>query len=163
VLRAVTACRAEVAVRQNPVCGIIPAGTMQPQRGQIMSQENPLSDYLILSRGQWDKDASREDIQDAIDRFYAWYDRLLGEGSIGQGQRLTREGKVVSRQATKDGPFAEAKEVVGGYWFIRANSLNEAARIAAENPCLAYGLVCEVRPIDPVRGSAYALTNETPT
>jgi hypothetical protein len=163
VLRAVTACRAEVAVRQNPVCGIIPAGTMQPQRKQIMSQENPLSDYLILSRGQWDKDASREDIQDAIDRFYAWYDRLLGEGSIGQGQRLTREGKVVSRQATKDGPFAEAKEVVGGYWFIRANSLNEAARIAAENPCLAYGLVCEVRPIDPVRGSAYALTNETPT
>jgi hypothetical protein len=62
-----------------------------------------------------------------------------------------------------DGPFAEAKEVVGGYWFIRADSLEEAARIAAENPCLAYGLVCEVRPLDPVRASAYALTNETPT
>ncbi len=49
------------------------------------------------------------------------------------------------------------------YWFIRANSLEEAARIAAENPCLAYGLVCEVRPLDLTRASAYVLTNETPT
>ena len=128
-----------------------------------MNQKNPSSDYLILSRGQWDKDASRDEIQVAIDQFYAWYDRLVSEGRIGPGHRLTREGKVVSRQATMDGPFAEAKEVVGGYWFIRANSLEEAARIAAENPCLAYGLVCEVRPLDLTRASAYVLTNETPT
>jgi len=128
-----------------------------------MSKQTPLSEYLVLSRGQWDKDASREDIQAAIDRFYAWYDRLVSEDRIAPGHRLTREGKVVSRQATMDGPFAEAKEVVGGYWLIRAGNLDEAARIAAENPCLAYGLVCEVRPIDPARGSAYALTNETPT
>ena len=128
-----------------------------------MSKQTPLSEYLVLSRSQWDKDASREDIQDAIDRFYAWYDRLVSEDRIAPGHRLAREGKVVSRQATRDGPFAEAKEVVGGYWFIRADSLDEAARITTENPCLAYGLVCEVRPIDPARGSAYALTNETPT
>ena len=79
-----------------------------------MSKQTPLSEYLILSRGQWDKDASREDIQVAIDRFYAWYDRLVSERRIGPGHRLAREGKVVSRQATMDGPFAEAKEVVGG-------------------------------------------------
>lgn len=128
-----------------------------------MNQPTAPSDYLLLSRGQWDKDASRDEIQGAIDRFYAWYDRLVDQGRIGPGHRLGREGKVVSRQATTDGPFAEAKEVVGGYWFIRADSLEEAARIAAENPCLAYGLVCEVRPLDLTRASAYALTNETPT
>jgi hypothetical protein len=128
-----------------------------------MNQKNPPSDYLILSRGQWDKDASRDEIQTAIDQFYAWYDRLVSGGRIGPGHRLAREGKVVSRQAATDGPFAEAKEVVGGYWFIRANNLEEAARIAAENPCLAYGLVCEVRPLDLARASAFALTNETPT
>ncbi len=128
-----------------------------------MDQQAPLSDYLVLSRGQWDKDASHDDIQHAIDRFYAWYDRLVGEGWIGPGHRLAREGKVVSRQASTDGPFAEAKEVVGGYWFIRADSLEEAARVAAQNPCLAYGLVCEVRPLDLTRASADALTNETPT
>ena len=128
-----------------------------------MNQKTPPSEYLVLSRGQWDVDAPLEDIQDAIDRFYVWYERLLGEGRIGAGQRLTREGKVVSRQAITDGPFAEAKEVVGGYWFILADILEEAARIAAENPCLAQGLCGEVRPRDPVRGSAFALTNETPT
>ena len=128
-----------------------------------MCKPTPLSEYLVLSRGQWDKDASRENIQDVIDRFYAWYDRLVSEDRIAPGHRLAREGKVVSLRAIMDGPFAEAKEVVGGYWFILADSLDEAARIVSENPCLAYGLVCEVRPIDPARGSAYVLTNETPT
>lgn len=128
-----------------------------------MNQQIPSSDYLILSRGQWDKDAPREEIQAAIDQFYVWYDRLVSEGRIGPGQRLGREGKIVSRQAATDGPFAEAKEVIGGYWFIRASSLEEAAAVAAENPCLAHGLVCEVRPLDLTRASAYAVTNETPT
>ncbi|KQZ68407.1 hypothetical protein ASD55_15355 [Rhodanobacter sp. Root561] len=128
-----------------------------------MSEPAALFEYLVLSRGQWDKDASHEDIQAAIDRFYAWHDRLVGEGRMRAGQRLAREGKVVSRQGTLDGPFAEAKEVVGGYWLILAGSLDEAAAIAAENPCLDYGLMFEIRPIDPVRASAFALTNETPT
>jgi len=128
-----------------------------------MNEPTALSDYLVLSRGQWHKDASRDDIQAAIDRFYAWHDRLVAEGRMRAGQRLAREGKVVSRQATVDGPFAETKEVVGGYWTILARSLDEAAAIAAENPCLDYGLVFEIRPIEPVRASAFALTNETPT
>jgi len=136
---------------------------LSDQQKPPMNQPNPYSDYLILSRGQWDRNASHDEIQGVIDRFYAWYDRLVSEGRIGPGHRLAREGKVVSRQAATDGPFAEAKEVVGGYWFIRANSLDEAARIAAQNPCLAYGLVCEVRPLDLTRASALALTNETPT
>ena len=35
-----------------------------------------------------------------------------------------------------DGPFGETKEAIGGYWFIVAGSLEEAAKIAAGNPCL---------------------------
>lgn len=128
-----------------------------------MNDATASSEYLVLSRGQWDKDASREDIQAAIDRFYAWHDRLVGEGRMRAGQRLAREGRLVSRNATLDGPFAETKEVVGGYWTILAVSLDEAAALAAENPCLDYGLAFEIRPIDPVRASAFALTNETPT
>jgi len=128
-----------------------------------MNEPTPLAEYLVLSRGQWDRHAAREDIQAAIDRFYAWHDRLVAEGRMRAGQRLAREGKLVSRQAITDGPFTEAREIVGGYWTILAPSLDEAAAIAAENPCLAYGLAFEVRPIEPVRASAYALTNETPT
>jgi len=119
-------------------------------------------EYLVLSRGQWDETLSPQQIQDAIDRFYAWYEKLVAEGRMKPGKRLAPEGRLVSRQAVTDGPFAEAKEVVGGYWFITAGSLDEAAQVAAGNPCLAHGLRYEIRPIDPERASAYAQTTETP-
>lgn len=127
-----------------------------------MPPNAPLHDYLVLSKGKWDADKSKEEIQAAIDAFYAWYDRMLAEGRFKQGRRLTREGKQVSRSGIIDGPFAEAKEVIGGYWFVVARSLEEAAALAARNPCMACGLSYEVRPIEPERCSAYALTNETP-
>ncbi|HET9227166.1 MAG TPA: YciI family protein [Thermoanaerobaculia bacterium] len=120
------------------------------------------SEYLVISRGQWDKDLPPETIQEAIDRFYAWADRLIAEGKMKAGQRLAREGKLVSKKAVTDGPFAEAKEVIGGYWHFLANSLDEAAALAAENPCLACGLVYEVRPIEEARASAFVPSNETP-
>jgi hypothetical protein len=127
-----------------------------------MDDNTSPSEYLVISRGQWDADLSKSEIQGAIDRFYAWHERLVSEGKMKGGQRLAVEGKTVSKTAVTDGPFAEAKEVIGGYWFILAGSLDEAASIAAENPCLACGLVCEIRPIETVRASAFAVTNETP-
>ncbi len=128
-----------------------------------MNKKTSLSEYLVISRGQWDKDLSREEIQNAIDKFYVWRDRLVDEGKMRAGQRLSREGKTVSREMVTDGPFSETKEVIGGYWFILASSLEEAAKIAAENPCLACGLFYEIRPIDPARASAFTVTTETPS
>jgi hypothetical protein len=121
------------------------------------------SEYLVISRGQWDKGASREEIQNAIDQFYDWLNRLVEDGKMKTGQRLGNEGKTVSRNmVTTDGPFGESKEVIGGYWFIVASNLEEAAKIAAGNPCLKYGLFYEIRPIDPTRASAFAMATETP-
>ena len=127
-----------------------------------MSESTATSEFLVLSRGQWDKSRSPEEIQRAIDAFYAWHERLVEQGRMMPGQRLTRNGKMVSKDRVMDGPFSEAKEVIGGYWFIRAASLEEAAELAAGNPCLACGLVNEIRPIDPERCSAYEMTNESP-
>nr|WP_298123407.1 YciI family protein [uncultured Pseudoxanthomonas sp.] len=120
------------------------------------------SDYLLISRGQWDETASKEDVQDAIDRFYAWYERGVAEGMLKPGSRLENRGKLISRDGITDGPFAEAKELVGGYWFIVADSLDAAARIAAGNPCLPYGLTLEIRPLEAARARAQDVTNETP-
>lgn len=119
-------------------------------------------DYLVISRGQWDADARPEDVQAAIDRFYIWYEDSIARGRMKRGSRLTRDGKVVSRAAIVDGPFTEAKELVGGIWFIVASSLDEAAALAAENPCLAFGLSLEIRPLEAERAEAAAHTNETP-
>src|SRR5688572_21586779 len=121
------------------------------------------SEYLVLSRGQWDKDASKEDIEAAIAKFYDWLQRNIDAGKMKTGSRLSRECAVVSKAGIKDGAFGESKEVVGGYWFIVARSLREAASLAAENPCAQYGLTYEIRPLESERGSAYRLSNETPT
>ena len=127
-----------------------------------MTTEQPSLEFLVLSRGKWDKDKTAEEIQDAIDRFYVWYERNVSEGRMKRGSRLGIEAKLVSKHGATDGPFAEAKEVIGGYWFIVANSLVDAAALAAENPCAACGLLYEVRPLEAERASARKVANETP-
>jgi hypothetical protein len=127
-----------------------------------MDTATPKNEYLVISRGQWDGDASKEDIQHAIDDFYAWYERGLELGRLKPGSRLTTEGRVITRNAITDGPFAESRELIGGYWLILADSLDEAAAIAMENPCVAFGLTIELRPLDSSRAVATAITNETP-
>jgi hypothetical protein len=128
-----------------------------------MPETPPAAEYLLLSRGQWDPTKSKEEIQAAIDNFYAWHEKLVAEGKLKPGQRLATGGVIVSQDGIMDGPFTEAKEVIGGYWFIIASSLQEAAAIAAQNPCLACGLTNEIRPIETERASAFKLSNETPT
>jgi hypothetical protein len=124
--------------------------------------EKTTSEFLVISRGQWDRDKSPSAIQQAIDAFYSWHAQLVQEGRMKAGQRLATQAKIVSRNGVTDGPFAETKEVIGGYWFVLATSLTEAAEIAAQNPCLACGLTYEIRPIELDRASAYKVTNETP-
>ncbi|HEY3655435.1 MAG TPA: YciI family protein [Steroidobacteraceae bacterium] len=58
-----------------------------------------------------------------------------------------RNGKVV----TTDGPFAETREQLGGYYLVEAKHLDEALAIAARIPSAKYGSV-EVRPIWPAMG-----------
>jgi hypothetical protein len=53
-----------------------------------------------------------------------------------------RDGKV----STTDGPFAETKEQLGGFYLITARDLNDAIRVASRIPSARFGSV-EVRPI----------------
>ena len=53
------------------------------------------------------------------------------------------------RQTTSDGPFAETKEVLGGFNLIEAADIDEAVRMAAEFPWARTGCV-EVRPLEDV-------------
>lgn len=123
----------------------------------------PMKDYLVLSRGQWEADASPQAVQTAIDAFYVWYERGQAEGRLKPGSRLGSGARLVAKGGlVTDGPFAETKEWVGGYWFIVAETLEQAAAIAAENPCLQYGLTLEIRPLDGSRADVTVTSNETP-
>ena len=132
-----------------------------------MSEHNMTSnspaEYLIISRGKWDEDKSPEEIQQAIDAFYVWHEQLVRAGKAKSGQRLAREAMMVSKHGVIDGPFAETKEVIGGYWHFLADSLEEAAALAAQNPCLRCGLMYEVRPVEMERCSAFVETSESPS
>jgi len=129
----------------------------------MTTQASPSSEYLVISRGQWDPASSPEDIQAAIDQFYTWLERCVAEGKMKPGQRLANRGITVSRRQTPlDGPYGETKEVIGGYWFINADSLEEAGKLAAENPCMLHGLFYEIRPLELERASAFQTTTETP-
>ena len=56
-----------------------------------------------------------------------------------------REGKTLST----DGPYAETKEQLGGYYLIEAKDLDEAIRIAGKIPSATFGSI-EVRPVRPM-------------
>jgi hypothetical protein len=119
-----------------------------------MIERPPQSEYLVISRGQWDAALSPDKIENVIGQFYTWLDQLVNEGKVRRGQRLRHEGKTIMRQnVITDGPFGESKEVIGGYWVILADNLDEAAQIAQGNPCLGSGLFLEIRPIDPRRAT----------
>jgi hypothetical protein len=63
---------------------------------------------------------------------------------------LEKEGKVISGKngrVISDGPFAESKEAVGGYFLLQVNSFEEAVAIAQQCPGLPYGIKVEVRPV----------------
>jgi hypothetical protein len=114
-----------------------------------MNTQPTTAQYLVICRGaRFDESLSPEDIQNAIKRFYAWFGRLLDEGKSKSGGQLGPEGKILSgRKGVTDGPFAESKEGVAGYWFIQAASLEEAVEIAKGDPLLDYGHTIEIRPI----------------
>lgn len=119
-----------------------------------MNEHSSSVEFLVISRGKWDSSVPREQVEQTIGLFYVWLERLVGEGKVKRGQRLRYEGKTVGgNNLVMDGPFGESKEVVGGYWIIIANSLEEAAEIAKSNPCLDSGLFLEIRPIDSQRAT----------
>ncbi|PYK15645.1 MAG: hypothetical protein DME55_13390 [Verrucomicrobia bacterium] len=62
---------------------------------------------------------------------------------------LEREGKIVSGKdrIVSDGPFAESKEAIGGYFLLDVATMDEAVAIARECPGLPHGVRVEVRPV----------------
>jgi hypothetical protein len=105
---------------------------------------------MLIFRGtDWYKDLSPEQMQQIADQWMAWFNRLKDENKCVAGDPLEREGKIVSgkNRVVSDGPFAESKETIGGYFLLKVGSLDEAVAIARQCPGLPYGIRVEVRPI----------------
>ena len=105
---------------------------------------------MLIFRGtDWYKGLSPEQMQQIADTWMAWFNRLKDEGKCIAGNPLEREGKIVAgkSRAVSDGPFAESKETIGGYFLLDVASFDDAVAIAQECPGLPYGVQVEVRPV----------------
>jgi hypothetical protein len=115
--------------------------------------------YMLLFRGnEWQKNLSPEEMQTISDQWMAWFQGLVKQGTATAGNPLENQGKIVTGKNGRmvvDGPFAESKEAIGGYFLLKVNSLDEAVAIAQQCPGLPYGAKVEVRPV-----AANCLTGE---
>ena len=104
----------------------------------------------------WDGERLNEEEEPAADAAaddegFPWLDDLQARGMWMTGDRLAapRRAKSVrvrdGKRLVTDGPFAETKEVVGGFDIIECGSFEEAVEIAAGHPVAAIGTI-EVRP-----------------
>jgi len=119
---------------------------------------------MLLFRGNdWLKSLSPEEKQKVTDQWMTWFRRLTDEGKAVAGNPLEREGKIVSgkNRVVSDGPFAESKEAIGGYFLLDVASMDEAVVIAQECPGLPYGARVEVRPVAAECPVASELKRET--
>src|SRR6185437_7561276 len=116
----------------------------------MTAQNQNQSGYMLLFRGTDLRNGlSPEELQKVTDNWMAWFKRLTEEGKAVAGNPLEREGKIVSGKdrIVSDGPVAESKEAIGGYFLLDVNTIDEAVAIARECPCLPYGIRVEVRPV----------------
>src|SRR6185295_6349581 len=102
-------------------------------------QTNPSSYLLIFRDSSPDcyKAMSAEQRQQLMQQWNAWYDGLAEQGKVQHGHPLEPQGRVVSGargERVVDGPFAESKEAVGGYFLLTVADLEEATEIAQRCP-----------------------------
>lgn len=113
--------------------------------------DTAVSPYLLFFRNSGPENyqhLSADERQRLVMRWNAWYDELAAAGKAVEGQPLESETRTVSGPGgarVVDGPFAEAKEAIGGYVKLLVRDFDEATAIARRHPGLEFGLQIEVR------------------
>ncbi|MDZ4867380.1 MAG: YciI family protein [Alphaproteobacteria bacterium] len=107
--------------------------------------------FLHEHQGQFD-DRSQDEMMRIIQEYGAWATKMREAKRFVGGEKLTDDtGKVLrprtGRIVVTDGPYAESKEIVGGFFTITAKDYDEACEIATDCPHLKYGGRVEVRQI----------------
>lgn len=110
-----------------------------------------MKEYLMLIRGNLETygKLSPEQMQQDIEQHIKWVEQLVQKGHFKGGNPLMPLGKQVKNSSAviTDGPYIELKEGVSGYYFLLANSLEEAAEVARGCPSLQSGGSLEIREI----------------
>lgn len=94
-----------------------------------------------------------EQMQSNIQQWMDWFGGIAAQGKIVNANRLSFEGKTLRPNIIiPDGPYAEVKEIIGGYVVVKAANLDGAMKLAEGCPILNHGGHVEVRSIIPMNG-----------
>ena len=96
---------------------------------------------------------SPEEIQRIVQRYQAWSDGMAAAGKLSGGEKLRDEGgrhltAAGGKLVVRDGPYAEVKEIIGGYFIIEAADYDEAVQLSSDCPHLALGGRIELREVE---------------
>ncbi len=102
---------------------------------------------LLYDREDSFNEMSPEDMQNEIGEHMKWIEKLgdhydSGEALLQNAKTIKGKSKIVT-----DGPYIESKELMGGFYIIKADSLEEAAELAKNCPTLELGGSVEVREV----------------
>ena len=118
---------------------------------------------LLYQAPKYNVDLPREQMMEMTKRYIDWRNTLAQKGKLVGGEKLTasggrhlkpRDGKLV----VSDGPYAEAKDVIGGYFVLEAKDLAEAEALARDCPHMQLAPTNwgELRPIEDMAHRAAA-------
>jgi hypothetical protein len=108
---------------------------------------------LLHDNGSFDPSLSPDEMQAIIQRYVAWRAKVQQNGRAVAGHKLhDGEGRVMrgsgSSLKVTDGPYAEAREVIGGLFIIEAASYDEVVELTRDCPHLEFGTI-EIRQVQP--------------
>ena len=113
-----------------------------------------MQDFILIFRNEkpdGDQMPSEEQMQAQMKPWQEWIAGIAAQGKFTGTNRLLPLGKTIkANKVITDGPYVEAKEMIGGYLIVKANSLGEAVDLAKGCPIYAFGGNVEVRGVMPI-------------
>lgn len=109
-----------------------------------------MSEFMMLFRHTPvpGMEISPEQLQASIRQWQDWIGGIAAQGKFVGTNQLGFQGKTLKNgSVVTDGPYAEVKEIVGGYIIVKAGSLDEATKLAEGCPIFYIGGHVEVRDI----------------
>ena len=105
--------------------------------------------FMLIFHGGMSPNASPEQMQAQMGKWMAWIDKLAKTDQYVAGEPLLPGGKLITgnKKTVTDGPFTEGKEVVGGFFLIKAKDMNDAVSICDDYPDYEYGGSVQVRQV----------------
>jgi hypothetical protein len=112
-----------------------------------------MTEFMMIFRNDYNPafKPSPEQMEASIKQWQDWIGGIAAQGKFVSTNRLGFEGKTLKpNQVIVDGPYAEVKEIIGGYILVKATNIDEAMKLAEGCPILNIGGHVEVRNVVPM-------------